>query len=92
MNEKTHVCSHWRYGYCVMIPVYYENETKPAWRYYAKGTLDECRKAAESAPEYLTATAEENRQNRHWKRQEMLLLLDHGKKAEAEKIRGQYHF
>ena len=90
--EKTKIFKHYKYNYCVMVPVYYQYETEPAWRYYATGSRAECEQALKSAPEYLKATAEEEATARHWKRLEMLFLYDHGRTKDADKIKAQYHF
>lgn len=51
-------------NYCIMIPIYYEYEDKPAWRRVFKGTKKECEKEFSTLPEYLNATHEENKKNR----------------------------
>ena len=79
-----------RGDYLLLIPVFYDHETRPAWRKAARGTLEEVREAYKAAPDHMKATEEENRNNRQWKRAEMLLLYDHGKKAAAEAIKKQY--
>ena len=92
MDKKKIVQDNSRGGYALMIPIFYEYETKPAWRIAARGSLEEVRKAYETAPEQMKATAEENRNNRQWKRAEMFLLYEHGKFDEANAIRKQYNF
>lgn len=89
--DKKYICKdNSRGGYALMVPVYYDYETRPAWRIAARGSLEDVRKAYEAAPDQMKATEEENRNNRQWKRAEMLLLYDHGKKAAAEAIKKQY--
>lgn len=80
------------YTFCVLVPVYYENEARPAWRKYFIGSKEEAREAFKAAPDYLNATPEENAQNRQWKIKEYLFLMDIGKKKEAAAIKEQYHF
>ena len=80
------------YTFCVLVPVYYENEARPAWRKYFIGTKDEAREAYKAAPDYLNATPEENAKNRKNKMQEYIFLMDIGNKKEAEAIKEQYHF
>lgn len=79
-------------NYLLLIPIYYDHETEPAWRKATRGTLEEVQRAAETAPDYMRATEEENRNNRQWKYKEMLLLAETGHKAKAEAIKAQYHF
>lgn len=81
-----------RGGYALMIPVFYDHETRPAWRIETRGSLEDVREAYQAAPEQMKATAEENRNNRNWKRAEMLFLYDHGKREAADAIRKQYNF
>ena len=77
--------------FCVLIPVFYEYETKPAWRKYFIGSKEEAQKAYQAAPDYLTATHEENHQNRQNKIKEVVFLESIGKAAKAKAIRKQYH-
>ena len=79
-------------NYCILIPVYYEFEEKPAWRRVFTGSKEECEKAFENYPDSLNASNEENIQNRKNKIQEYLFLLSIGKNAKAEKIKMQYNF
>ena len=79
-------------NYCVLIPVYYENESRPAWRKYFIGTYEEAQAVFTSAPDFLKATPEEEKNNRHWKMQEYLFLLERGNKKEAAAIKAQYKF
>lgn len=50
--------------FCVLIPVYYEYENKPAWKKVFSGSLDECEKEIKLYPDYMRATYEENQNNR----------------------------
>ena len=77
--------------FCVLVPVYYEYEDKPAWRKMLIGSLEECKKQFELYPDYMHATFEENKKHRENKRKEYLLFLSIGKTATAEKIKKQYH-
>lgn len=89
--EKKYICiDNSRGDYLLLIPVFYDHETRPAWRKAARGSLEDVRKAYQAAPDQMKATAEENRTNRQYKRAEMLLLYDHGKKAAADAIKEQY--
>ena len=91
--KTKYICSYLEAGlYCVLIPVYYDNEPAPAWRKYFTGPLPECEEVLKAAPEYLNASPEENAKNRHYKRLEYLQLLEHGKKAEAAAIKAIYKF
>lgn len=76
--------------YLIMVPVYYDFETLPAWRKYYKGTKKECENIFTSVPDFLRATPEENRRNRENARLEYLLLMNHGKTAHALKIKEKY--
>lgn len=90
MEAKKIVKNHADGNYCLLIPVYYEYENKPAWRIARRGTLLEVQSAFDLFPEYLMASNDENLKNRQNKRQEFLFLLEIGKKKEAEKIQRQY--
>ena len=81
-----------RGGYVIMVPVYYEHETSPAWRKVYRGTRAECETALKDYPESMKATPEENARNRKWKRAEAEFLQSTGKAARAQAIRRQYHF
>lgn len=78
--------------FCILVPVFYDHEEKPSWRKYFVGTLEKCNELFPSAPDFLNATYEENRENREWKRKEYTFLLSIGKVQKAEKIRAQYCF
>lgn len=78
--------------YCVMVPVYYENEPRPSWRIVFKGTSEECKKELSLFPDFLNATFEENAENRNNMRKEYLFYLSIGKTKKAEKIKLQYGF
>ena len=78
--------------YLIMIPVFYENESKPAWRKVYKGSLIECKKAFSDFPDSLKATPEENNENRRYKLKELLFLESIGRKQKADQIRKQYNF
>jgi len=88
-TEKKYI-ARYEGGFILMLPVYYEHETAPAWRKSTRGDLATVREAYEIAPDYLEATAEENRKARESKRREYIFLLDCGKRKQAEKIRAQY--
>lgn len=78
--------------YLIMIPVFYENESNPAWRIVYKGTKKECEKEFYSFPDSLKATPEENKENRKNKLKELLFLESIGRKQKADQIRKQYNF
>lgn len=92
MDKKRLVKYYGGPNYCVLIPVYYDHETAPAWRKYYIGPESYAIEYFETAPDYLNATADENEKNRFWKKQEYLLLLNHGKIKEANEIKVQYNF
>lgn len=77
--------------YCILIPIYYEFEKKPAWRRVYTGNLKECKQVFDNYPDFLKASNDENAQNRKNKRQEYLFLLSINNKKQAEKIKEQYH-
>lgn len=77
-------------NYLIMVPVYYDFETMPAWRKYYKGTKKECENIFASIPDFLRATPEENKTNRYYKRLEYNFLMDHGKTEKAAAIKAQY--
>ena len=92
MENKKIVSYCSRESYCILIPVYYEFEEKPAWRRVFVGSKEECEKVFSNYPDSLNASNEENIQNRKNKIQEYLFLLSIGKNAKAEKIKIQYNF
>lgn len=79
-------------NYCILIPVYYDHEKRPAWRKYYIGPESYAREYFEAAPDHLKATPNENEINRFYKRNEYISLLEHGKIKEANKIKKQYGF
>ena len=79
-------------NYCILVPVYYDFEEKPAWRRVFVGSKEECKKAFSNYPDFLNASGEENAQMRKNRLQEYLFLLSIGKNAQAEKIKVQYNF
>ena len=79
-----------RGGYTVMVPVYYEHETRPAWRKVYRGTRAECETVLKDYPESMKATPEENAQARKWKRAEADFLESIGRRQKADRIRRQY--
>ena len=93
MKEKSRITKYLNDGlYCVLVPVYYDNETRPAWKKHFIGTPEECKKALQAAPDYLNATPAENNEMRYYRRLEYIQLLKHGKTAEAAAINKLYHF
>lgn len=90
--ETKRITTYLNNNFCVLVPVYYEHETAPAWRKYFIGNKEEAEAAFLAAPEYLKATAEENAINKHWRIQEYILLSDHRKTKEAAAIKAQYNF
>ena len=63
MKERAHITTY-NNNFCVLMPIYYQHETRPAWRKYYTGSRESCIKILGSAPEYLNATPEEERRNR----------------------------
>ena len=78
--------------YIIMVPVFYEHEEKPTWRTVYSGTRADCEKRFQDFPDRMKATEEENKENRQWKKQEMIFLESIGRKNCAEMIRKQYCF
>lgn len=89
---KKEIVKHWRKDHVILIPIFYENESRPAWREVFAGTEKECKEVFSDYPETLEASAEENRKNREYKIKEYLFYIERGDKAKAEKIRKQYKF
>lgn len=90
MNKEKAAIFKYNDNYIILMPVYYEHENAPAWRKYFKGTKTECENILATAPEYLTATFEENKQNRHNKILEYNFLMDRGQMVKAAAIKKQY--
>lgn len=89
MDKKTIVkyCG----SYCVLLPVYYEFESSPAWRKYFIGTKKECENIIDGLPDFLKASSEENKKARENKIKEMLFLFEIGKTEKAKQIQKQYN-
>ena len=77
--------------YIILVPVFYDYEITPSWRKYFTGTLKECKEMFGGVPDSLQATLEQNKINRHYKRQEMNLLFALGKTKKAQQIKEQYN-
>ena len=77
--------------FCIAIPKYYENEKEPSWKIAFTGSKDECKKVFSNYPDFLTATMEENHENRQNKIKEYLFLLSINHAKQAEKIKSQYN-
>lgn len=77
--------------YLIMVPVFYEYESKPAWRTVYKGSKTECEKEFPSFPDTLQATMEENNRNRKNQLATAIFYESIGRKAAAAKIRERYH-
>ena len=88
MESKT-ICRYLESGYCIFVPVYYEIESRPAWRVVFTGTRKECEKVFCNYPDFLRATAEENKKHRENKIKELIFLESIKKYKEAEEIRKQ---
>lgn len=93
MNYKKEMVFHESLNhYVIMVPVFYEFESRPAWRTVYHGTKTECKKAFDSFPDTIKASAEDNAKNRKNKMQEMLFLYSIGRNKKADSIKKQYHF
>jgi hypothetical protein len=91
MNKEKAYITKYNNSFLVLIPVYYECEPDPAWRKYFTGTKKECENILTAAPDYLNATPDENRQNRHNKILEYNFYMDRGQKEKAAAIKAQYN-
>ena len=91
---KKKICEYGSSGevFLILLPVFYENETRPAWRKVFKGSAKECKEVFSSFPDSLKATPEENREMKQSRLKEMIFLQSIGRHAAAEKIKMQYHF
>ena len=89
---KKEIVKHWRKNHVILVPIFYENETRPAWREVFAGTKKECEEAFYDYPETMKASEEENRKNREYKMKEYLFFMERGDKAKAESIRKQHNF
>lgn len=78
--------------YCVLVPVYYEFEKLPAWRKYFIGKKEECVNIFVSVPDYLNATADENKTHKHYIIQEYNFYISIGKTEKANNLKKQYTF
>ena len=78
--------------YCVLVPVWYDNELTPAWRKWFVGSKSECKAAFDGCPDHLIASYEENKQAREWKLKEMMFCRSIGHNKKADSIAAQYGF
>lgn len=93
MNYKKSICYLERLNcFIIMIPVFYEYESRPAWRTVYRGTEKECNAVFDTFPDTLKASAEDNARNRKNKLQELLFLESIGARARAAVIKKQYNF
>lgn len=79
-------------AFCVLVPVWYEYELKPAWRKFFIGTKKECESAFVAAPDHIIASYEENKRARYYKLQELLFYRCRGDNKKADAIKAQYNF
>lgn len=89
MNDKKQLVKY-ENRYYILMPVFYEHETRPAWRKYFIGTRAECENVFNLAPDFLTATDAENTQTRKNKIKEYLFYMDRGNVKKAAAIKKQY--
>ena len=93
MEYQKRICFQERLNrYVIMIPVFYDYESRPAWRTVYGGTEKECKSVFDTFPDALKASAEDNAKNRKNKMQEMLFLYSIGRNKRADTIKKQYHF
>lgn len=79
--------------YCILVPVYYECEKKPAWRKCFIGSKEECEQKYDDYPEYIKATNDENKRHRENRFKEYLFLKERGtRKKEMLEIKEMYGF
>lgn len=89
--ERKKITRYLATNYCILVPVYYENEKRPAWRKVFEGNHKECENNFSNFPDFIMATNDENRENRQNKIKEFIFLQSIGKYIEAEKIKNQYN-
>lgn len=89
MKDKKYITKY-ENNYCVLVPVYYDHETRPAWRKHYTGTKKECENILATVPDYLNATPDENKTNRYYKRLEYNFYMDRGQVKKAAAIKKQY--
>ena len=94
MIDKYHktIVSYHDGAFCVLVPVWYDYEKKPAWRKIIVGTKKECDAAFAAAPDHIIASYEENKRARASKLQEMLFYRGRGDNKKADVIKAQYNF
>lgn len=93
MKEHTYICKYLNNGnYCILTPVFYEHEARPAWRKWFIGSPEECKKMLPAAPDFINASTEENNTMRNYRLKEYLFLINIGKNTEAAAINNMYHF
>lgn len=50
--------------HCILVPVYYDEEEKPAWRNVFVGTYVDCLENFNAFPDYYEATLEQNAEHK----------------------------
>lgn len=50
--------------HCILVPVYYDGEEKPAWRNVFVGTYVSCLENLNAFPDYYEATLEQNAEHK----------------------------
>lgn len=91
MKYQKSICYQERLSrYVIMVPVFYDYESRPAWRTVYGGTEKECKSVFDTFPDAIKASAEENARNRKNKIQESLFLDSIGQHKRAANIRKQY--
>lgn len=78
--------------YIILVPVFYECESKPAWRNVFSGSLDDCKKAFSDFPDCLSATDDENKKNRYYMRLTAEFWEKIGRRKAAAALRSRYGF
>lgn len=80
-------------NYCILIPIYYGCELKPAWRVEFIGSLEDCKAKFDDYPDYRIATNDENASMRMSRFNEYLFLKERRtRSADCKAIKEMYGF
>ena len=79
-------------NYVIMLPVFYECENNPSWRKVYTGTKEECENEFSLFPDFINATAEENKINRKNRFNEYKFLWSINTVKAANEIKNNFNF
>ena len=78
-------------NFCILQPVYYLYEEKPAWRKVTTGSMEHCMELFASVADWTWATDKEEKQHRDMHTKEVIFYESIGKPQKADAIRAKYN-